>query len=283
MTDSNSHPNSHPNFYPKYGLLKLPAFWLVLVVSAIIAISLVYSSFYYYRLSYAAGVLGVLLITLGLAAPCIALIILNHRNKQMDQQLDLQHKQAAFANHYIHVEHFNAHMPAELLKRLGMSSRVLHTLFYPGSKNGDFADNQSLVKFIHCQFAEVVQAAQVVLKLQKSLDDDELAVVNNRLEFAINHSVALMYFIADKARGQSPQCNDFYFIKDTMADYSDLFNAVIYFDGMADNKYDLSAYFELFDVADNKVWFSRNEHFLRRCREDNQQNNPLLAEFEQWR
>ena len=266
----------------QYRLLKLPAFWLVLVVSTIIAISLVYSSFYYYRLSYAAGVLGVLLITLGLATPCIALIILNHRNKQMGQQLDLQREQASFANHYIHVEHFNAHMPNELLKRLGMSSRVLHTLFYPGSKTGDFSDNQSLVKFIHCQFAEVVQAAQVVLKLHQSKDDDELAVVTNRLEFAINHSVALMHFIAAKSRGQSPQCNDFYFIKDAMADYCDLFNAVIYFDGLADNKYDLSAYFELFELADNKAWFSRNEHFLRRCTDEIQQNNPLVAEFEKW-
>jgi hypothetical protein len=106
--------------------------------------------------------------------------------------------------------------------------------------------------------------------LYRSTDEDEKAVAQNRLEFVISQSVELMYFVAGQLRGHPPECRDFYFLKDAMADYFDLINEVSNFDGINDTTYDLAVFSRLFEVGDIKAWFGRNEHFLRRLLSDNE-------------
>ncbi|MFT4929199.1 MAG: hypothetical protein ACI8WB_005329 [Phenylobacterium sp.] len=276
----------------EHRLMKLPSFWLAVIIPLGLAVWL---AFLIYNtadgslifaptpqgLAFAIDYFQVPLLFLVLVIPSLALLISNQRTALLKQQMLSQQQQTTFANHYLHISQFNQHMPPELMKRLGMSSRVLHKVFYPHSREGDFALNDKLASFILFKFAEIVQASEVALKLAQSHDADEKAVAHNRIEYVMGQSVSLMMFFAARVKGQQPQCMDFYFLKDAMADYFDAIDGVVNFDGFKDGHFDLSAFAQLFDAKEVKAWFARNDNFLRLLCRENNQVNALDGEFEQ--
>jgi hypothetical protein len=270
---------------PGQSLFGLALFWVAVVVPLLLALWTGYVGFagsgltFIQALNRPAYFIAPLLV-LSLMIPAVVLVGVNHRSKQQQAQFEQQRVQQYFANHYLHTEQFSSHMNNELLKRLGMSARVIHKMFYPGSTQGDFAVNSSLVNFISLKFAEIVQAAQVVVKLDNTQeDDDEKAVAQNRVEFVLSHSVNLMYFFAGQVRGHSPECNDFYFLKDALADYFDLINDVINFDGISDSSIDLCEFRQLFAMGDVKAWFARHDNFLTILCSESEQDNSMLKAF----
>ncbi len=226
--------------------------------------------------------IGIALMILAFIVPVVVLTAANHRFKQLAEQMQQQEQQNAFANHYLHVAQFTDYMNDELMKRLGMNSRVVHQVFYPQSRENDFTVNDNLVKFIKSKLVEIVQASKVVNQLYGSQDGDEKAVAQNRVEFAMAQSVGLMVFLAGQVNGGRPECQDFHFLKDAMADYLDVINALIGFDGVSDGTVDLSDFYQLFNIQEVKSWFTRNDNFLRLCCEQNERDDPLVAELAQW-
>lgn len=276
----------------EHRLIKLPSFWLAVIIPLGLAVWL---AFLIYNtadgslifaptpqgLAFAVDYFQVPLLFLALVIPSLALIISNQRTALLKQQMLSQQQQTTFANHYLHISQFSQHMPPELMKRLGMSSRVLHKVFYPHSCEGHFALNKKLASFILFKFAEIMQASEVALKLVDSRDADEKVVAHNRIEYVMQQSVSLMMFFAVRVRGQQPQCMDFYFLKDAMADYFDVIDGVVNFDGFKDGYFDLSAFAALFDAKEVKVWFAQHDNFLRLLCRENTQANALDGEFEQ--
>lgn len=274
-------------------LFQLPSFWLALSIPLLLALGLGYISTLGAGLSFSFNARGLAfaldyfllpLLILLLLIPAVMLVAVNHRSQQRALKIRHGQQQDRFANHYLHVEQFGCHAKAELLKRLGISSRVLHQVFFPQSLQGDFAIHTPLVRFVYLQFAGIVQAAQVINQLQQGADqdEDEKAVATNRLEFVMTRSVLLMSFFARQVRGQRPDCLDFYFLKDAMADYFDLINEVVNFDGICDDALGLSDFNRLFERPAVKSWFARNDNFLRLLCRQTGQENPLFEEYRQY-
>lgn len=288
--DHHSERHSGPDLEQNQGhsLFKLPSFWLAILMPLVMALWVGYFitldadltlALNHKGLVFAAGYFQLPLLILALTIPGVALVVANHRSRQLVWQMQLQRRQTRFANHYLHVGQFNDHIKDELIKRLGINGRVLHKVFYPHTQAGDMRINEPLLDFIHHKFTDIMQASQLAITLCGSQDSDEKAVAKNRVGYVMTQSVALMYFIARQVRGQNPECMDFYFLKDAMADYFDVINEVICFDGISDGSINLTDFSRLFDVQEVKSWFARNDNFLRLLNQQNEKENELEGEF----
>jgi len=267
-----------------YRLYKVKSFWLALflpILGLAAAAVMVFSFTEPNNLSIVMMAAFVFMIVV-VVTPAVVLVLLNERNRVALEHNQILRQKLDFERHYHHVDQFSRHINPELLKRLGVAPRVLHQLSFPATRDGEFSLNDSVYEFIHHSFAQISQAAQVIEKLYASLDEDEQVVAQNRLEFVINQSVYLMYFIAKKVKGEAPQCKDFYFLKDALADYYDLIMSVVDFDGRSEHCYDLAAFNQVFVDKSIKTWFIRNQMFLQQACTLASSANPLEDDYQKW-
>lgn len=269
-------------------LFSKKSFWLIVFIPAIVVLVLIIAMGFLTNIWQTHQAVWVVLLSavtvyILLAVPLIVIMLFIERNQLAREHNQLLRAEVSGSSARLHAQQFVEFMPADLCKRLGISPIVIHRLFFPRVLDGDLAINAHLLRFIHHGFAQLAQASEVVEQLADSEDEDEQAVKHNRLAFIVEHSVGLMYFIAEQSHGESPDCKEAYFVKDALADYADLIKATVAFSMVEPASFDLSGTFALFDDKQYQGWFNRNRDLLvKQCKLCTQQN-PFAELFKQWR
>ncbi len=198
-------------FDPQKSLLKLPIFWLALVMVVALAAGVAGYIFSTDKLSYQPGyegvnqLLNIFKVPIGILAliiPIWALLASNHRSVQTKEQIALIQEQNLFANYYKHLEEFKKYCEAhdslleyqenEFLYFKVKSYAKLHAYFFLNSYKGDYSiDPKKLIILsedlmaLKTKRTEILEIRYIFSPLELDPNNKNYCKIFNALEICI--------------------------------------------------------------------------------------------------